>query len=160
MDRKFRDVYVVPSYVDAHGVSGSYRGVFVGKSFSLADAKLNARNHGYVVMTKGGEHGLAPASAFDSRASHDAPMVYAVTVYAHRRAKKVGNPSRKRKATKKRIATASYTVSIFDPEAGSFIRFSRMKGTSARDVERRVMAKWNLDADDVKVTKSATKKRR
>jgi len=70
-------------------------------------------------------------------------------------AAKTRNPS-----PKKRVVTASYTVSIFDPEAGSFIRFSRMKGTSARDVERRVMAKWNLDADDVKVTKSATKKRR
>jgi len=79
---------------------------------------------------------------------------------AKRARKKVANPSRKRKAAPKRKIAASYTVSIFDPEAGHFVRYSRMKGASARDVERRVMAKWGLDADDVKVTKPTAKKAR
>ena len=70
------------------------------------------------------------------------------------------NPSRKRKAPSKTKASATYVVAIFDPEAGHFVRHSRMKGTTARDVERRVMAKWGLDSDDVKVIKAPAKKRR
>ena len=70
------------------------------------------------------------------------------------------NPSRKRKASPKRKIATSFTVSIFDPEAGHFVRYSRMKGASAKDVERRVMAKWGLDADDVKITKPTAKKAR
>ena len=73
-----------------------------------------------------------------------------------------GDRSRRKVAAKTRKSAASpaYIVSIFDPEAGQFVRHSRMKGTSARDVERRAMAKWGLDADDVKVTKVTANKRR
>lgn len=91
----FRDVYAVPTYEDEHGVSASYKGVFVGRAASLVGAKSAARKHGFVVVAKGGEHGLAPASAFAHGIAYDAPMVYAVTVHAHRRSKKVANPDRK-----------------------------------------------------------------
>ena len=74
--------------------------------------------------------------------------------------RKVTNPARKRKAPSKAKASATYVVAIFDPEAGHFVRHSRMKGTTVRDVERRVMAKWGLDSDDVKVTKAPAKKAR
>jgi len=79
--RPIRDVYAVPTYVDEHGVANSYMGVHVGRASSLAGAMAAARKEGFRIIVKGGENGLAPASAFHG----SGPMVYAITVFPRRR---------------------------------------------------------------------------
>jgi hypothetical protein len=147
---------------------------------SASDLKRLSAEHRRALNAYARKHGRTwRAKLLTARAKGgygiEGPLVHAVNLVGPSgiRAYRVTeeNPGRKRprKAASKASAGSLYNVRLFDPEVGSFRHYARMRGTSAKDVGRRFLAKWAMSGDpnwgdmgptedDISVVKATSRK--